>query len=110
MRKYKNTSRFPKMFYGVKFEPGSENEVPGWINDPAMILVNDKDSAFTSLEGSGRRTGRKRSRKIDVVDQVEEVQEVNEEDEQEPEEQSDPDTKSEQSEDSDETITEDAPF
>ena len=102
MPKYKNTSRFPKKFYGVKFAPGAVEEVPGWINDSAMFRVNDKTSAFTSSEGSNRKSGRKRTKaaKVEVVEEslvVDKSEPVKEETE-------------EPKEGTEAEITEDAPF
>ena len=106
MRKYKNTSRFPKKFYGVEFPPGKTREVPGWINDPVMVLV--KESAFTSSEGSGRRSGRKRQKsskpeKVEVVEIVEDANEDATPVENEA-------TAVEESNESDTEVAEDAPF
>ena len=36
---YKNTSLTVKTFYGVTFNPGEVNEVPGYINHHDMIRV-----------------------------------------------------------------------
>ena len=37
---YKNTSLSVKTFYGEKFQPGEVKEVPGYINDPDMIIAD----------------------------------------------------------------------
>lgn len=38
---FKNISYRTKTFYGVVFKPGDCKEVPGPINDPRMIRVQD---------------------------------------------------------------------
>ncbi len=38
---YKNVSCFAKTFYGVEFKPGEAKEVPGYVNDKHMIVVDE---------------------------------------------------------------------
>ena len=37
---YKNISHSVKTFYGVTFQPGETKEVPGYINNNTMIVVD----------------------------------------------------------------------
>ena len=37
---YKNISCSVKTFYGVTFKPGEVKEVPGYINDTKMVVVD----------------------------------------------------------------------
>lgn len=37
---YKNVSCITKTFYDVTFNPGDEKEVPGYINDKYMIVID----------------------------------------------------------------------
>ena len=36
---YKNISASAKTFYGVKFNPGETQSVPGYINSPSMVRI-----------------------------------------------------------------------
>lgn len=38
---YKNLSHATKTFYGVTFQPNDEHEVPGYINNPKFIRLNE---------------------------------------------------------------------
>ncbi len=37
---YKNISYSAKTFYGITFKPGEVKEVPGYINDIKMVVVD----------------------------------------------------------------------
>lgn len=39
---YKNISLSVKTFYGTEFKPGETHEVPGYVNDTKMIVVDKK--------------------------------------------------------------------
>ena len=41
MYRYKNLSLATKTFYGVTFKPGDEHTVPGYINLPDFIRIDD---------------------------------------------------------------------
>lgn len=46
---YKNMSHATKTFYGVTFKPGDQHDVPGYINDPKFVrLENITVSAVTN--------------------------------------------------------------
>lgn len=44
MLKYQNLSRVTKSFYGVKFEPGSIHDVPGYINDKRFRRLREDEA------------------------------------------------------------------
>lgn len=56
MLKYKNTSLAVKTFYGVQFKPGEVNEVPGYINDPAMIRSIDMPKVSKAIKSESPKT------------------------------------------------------
>lgn len=54
---YRNTSTSVKTFYGVTFQPGDVHEVAGYINDPAMMKLNEmpKEHPKTSRKQSKQK-------------------------------------------------------
>lgn len=65
MFNYKNTSLSVKRFYGVPFQPGETNHVPGFINDPDMIRVSKvpEVSVATSQDLNASQTTSKQEAK-----------------------------------------------
>lgn len=41
MIKYKNISPYPLTFYGVTFNPNEIKEVPGFVNHPRMVRIQE---------------------------------------------------------------------
>ena len=49
---YKNLSRSTKTFYGVTFQPGEIKEVPGFINHPRFVRVDDEQPVVKPAKSS----------------------------------------------------------
>ena len=52
---YKNTSYATKTFYGIKFKPGEEHEVPGHINDPKFMRISSFSTPKPKKQESARK-------------------------------------------------------
>lgn len=58
---YKNISITVKTFYGIEFKPGDIKKVPGYINHPMMVVVdqpkvnNDNKTKFKSSNLKSRK-------------------------------------------------------
>lgn len=62
---YKNISRTTKTFYGKTFKPGDEIEVPGYINRPGFVRLNEfsKEPPKTSSAKVGRPKSKEKTDK-----------------------------------------------
>lgn len=54
--RYKNLTLSTCVFYGVTFKPGEIHSVPGAINHPKFVRVNDKDNSKPSLKSESKPT------------------------------------------------------
>lgn len=55
--KYKNTSYTEATFYGITFKPGEIKDVPGYINNPHFIRVeNVQNTPVSNSSTSDKRT------------------------------------------------------
>lgn len=55
--KYKNTSYTEATFYGITFKPGEIKDVPGYINNPHFIRVeNVQNTSVSNSSTSDKRT------------------------------------------------------
>lgn len=66
--RYKNLSRNVKKFYGVTFQPGEEQSVKGFINDPKMVRV-----AESPVKPEVKKATASQSTKTDATKTAEEV-------------------------------------
>lgn len=55
--KYKNTSYTEATFYGITFKPGEIKDVPGYINNPHFIRVeNVQNTSVSNSSTSDKHT------------------------------------------------------
>ena len=79
---YKNISFSAKTFYGVRFEPGEINSVPGYINSSGMIRVTTPQTTaqpnkpIPHTEPTGSKRGRKPKSAEPEKVEVAETQEI----------------------------------
>ena len=56
---YKNISISAKTFYGIEFKPGDIKKVPGYINHPMMVVVDEpkfNDDTKPKIKSSNAKT------------------------------------------------------
>lgn len=75
MIRYRNTSVAAKTFYGTTFKPGEEHDVPGYINDSAMIRVPCRPKELPKVD---KKTPAPSAAKVE--ERPKSIKEVNKED------------------------------